>query len=228
MSNFSGGDMERIKKLLSSDVPLRWLFTGDSITHGALHTFGSRDYVQIFEERVRWEIGRVRDHIIRTAISGYKTGSILEDIQWNVLQYHPHIVSIMIGMNDAAEGIETLATFRNNYLSILDSILSSRKDTAFLLHTPNPVIPGTSGVREENLSAIADTIIKIGKERNIPVIDHYKHWQMAWKENPIRIFTWMTDGVHPGSQGHLAFARLLLKEIGIWDEHSVIGRFFIL
>lgn len=65
--------MDRIKQLLKQDKPVKWLFTGDSITHGASHTFGWRDYVQVFEERARYELGRVSDVVIRTGISGWTT-----------------------------------------------------------------------------------------------------------------------------------------------------------
>ena len=44
--------METIRRLLSRDAPVKWLFTGDSITHGALHTIGWRDYTELFSERV--------------------------------------------------------------------------------------------------------------------------------------------------------------------------------
>lgn len=56
--------MERIKKLLRSDDPLTWVFYGDSITHGLSHTFGHRDYAELFAERVRYELGRAMDIII--------------------------------------------------------------------------------------------------------------------------------------------------------------------
>ncbi len=38
----SGQDLEKIKALLERKKPNIWLFTGDSITHGAKHTQGYR------------------------------------------------------------------------------------------------------------------------------------------------------------------------------------------
>jgi len=35
--------MQRIKDILKSEKPVKWLFYGDSITHGALYTSGWRD-----------------------------------------------------------------------------------------------------------------------------------------------------------------------------------------
>src|SRR5665647_1822505 len=58
------GDLERIKELLRQKNPLKWLFTGDSITAGVEHTHGYRSYPEIFGERIRWEMGRPRDIVI--------------------------------------------------------------------------------------------------------------------------------------------------------------------
>ena len=48
--------MQAIQKLIRSAEPVKWLFYGDSITHGAVHTFGARDYTEHFTERVRFEL----------------------------------------------------------------------------------------------------------------------------------------------------------------------------
>src|SRR4029077_19894017 len=57
-----------IKQLLAGKRPLTWVFTGDSITHGALHTLGWRSYPEHFAERVRWEQRRMRHVGIHTGI----------------------------------------------------------------------------------------------------------------------------------------------------------------
>jgi len=80
--------MERIKQLLQSDQPLKWLFYGDSITHGALHTFGWRDYTEHFTERVRFEMNRRRDIVIKTAFSGNSTKDLLD--YWMSNAFHPN------------------------------------------------------------------------------------------------------------------------------------------
>src|SRR5262249_8094820 len=93
-----------IKQLLAAREPVVRIFTGDSITHGALHTLGWRSYPEHFAERVRWELGRMRDVVINTGISGDQTGGLLADLDWRVLHFQPHVVSIMLGMNDCSRG----------------------------------------------------------------------------------------------------------------------------
>ena len=47
-----------------------WLFTGDSITQGAAHIGEARSYPQLFEEWIRYQMGRSHDFVVNTAISG--------------------------------------------------------------------------------------------------------------------------------------------------------------
>ena len=47
--------LEDLRAMLANrSRPLTWVFTGDSITHGAKHTAGCRSYPEHFAERVRW------------------------------------------------------------------------------------------------------------------------------------------------------------------------------
>src|SRR5690606_15567526 len=82
-------DLQILKQMLKNKEPNIWLFTGDSITHGAKHTHGHRSYPEVFQERVRWEISRVRDIVINTGISGNAAGDILSDFEWRVARFQP-------------------------------------------------------------------------------------------------------------------------------------------
>src|SRR5262245_5879886 len=103
-----------IKQLLAGKKALTWVFTGDSITHGALHTLGWRSYPEHFAERVRWELRRMRDVVINTGISGDRTGGLLADLNWRALRFQLHVVSVMLGMNDAGSGTPGRETFEKN------------------------------------------------------------------------------------------------------------------
>ncbi|MBL8294024.1 MAG: SGNH/GDSL hydrolase family protein, partial [Bryobacterales bacterium] len=78
-----------IREKLSGKEPLTWVFTGDSITHGALHTMGWRSYPEHFAERVRWELRRVRDIVINTGISGDRMPRLVGDAEWRVHRFRP-------------------------------------------------------------------------------------------------------------------------------------------
>jgi acyl-CoA thioesterase-1 len=216
-------DLERVKKLLESNAPVRWVFAGDSVTSGVLYTFGERDYVQLFEERLRWELQRDQHIVIKSAVSGWNTEALKKNIEWNVLKFDPDVVSIMMGMNDA--GFVTVEQFKANTNVILDQI-AERTNAAVILHTPNPLAPGLSN-RDAAVAAVAQAVREIGAERGLPVVDQYAAYEQAWKENGRRVFVWMADGVHPGTIGHRVFAREMMKVLGIWDEKSETGKLII-
>lgn len=213
--------MERVKQLFEQERPIRWLFAGDSITHGVVHTFGERDYVQIFEERIRCEMQRPFDLVFRTAISGWTTKDLRENLDWAILQQNPTVVSLMIGMNDACD--LSLDAFTDNYNAVLDE-LAENCSAQVILHTPNPVIPGTEPFREPRLPVFAERVWQIAADRDLPLVNHWEEWQKAWKEYPYRSFGWMSDAIHPNAFGHRAFARLLMQELGIWNESSLCCR----
>src|ERR1051325_8863755 len=145
--------MERIQSVLQSTAPAIWIFEGDSITHGALHTFGWRDYTEQLTERIRFELGRSRDVIIKTAVSGHTTRDLLGDFDWRVRQFHPTVVFLMFGMNDCASDQELVpAEFRSNLRSLCRSILDDGSALP-VLQTTCPIMPGGAPNRERNFDA---------------------------------------------------------------------------
>lgn len=206
-----------IQCLLQSPEPVTWVFTGDSITHGALHTLGWRSYPEHFAERVRWELARVRDVVINTGISGDRTGGILKDFSWRVARFEPDVVSLMFGMNDCGTGPDGREAFRANLLALIDRVQAAR--ALPLLHTPNTVYWKNSQGRED-LPAYAQIIREVAEQRGVAVVDHYAEWSQA-KPDQESLLPWLQDqSIHPGVYGHRVFARGLFRALGIYDDKS--------
>ena len=112
---------DSIAKHLSSpgDKPWCWLFYGDSITHGAKHTHGWRDFTEIFAERLRWEMSLRQDVVINTGISGNSTVDLLNDYDWRVRHWQPNVVFILIGTNDIIK-LDNIGLFKSNLLRLLE------------------------------------------------------------------------------------------------------------
>ncbi len=214
--------MQRIADLLTSGKPLKWLFYGDSITHGGLHTFGARDYTEHFSERVRTEMGRPQDIIIKTAISGNTTRDLLRDYDWRLAQFSPHIVFLMIGMNDCSTGREISAKeFRENLRQLC--FLMEEAGVLPVLQTTCPILPGTAPDREPNFPIFMNIIREVAAGRNLPLVDHEAEWQQKAEKH----FYWMSNAFHPNAAGHTAFAHTLLKALGIFDPATPTGRLFV-
>lgn len=205
--------LDAIKALFSRKEPITWVFTGDSITHGALHTFGWRSYPEHFAERVRWEMRRMRDVVINTGISGDHTKPLLADLEWRALQFKPAVVSIMEGMNDSSLGEKYRETYRKNLIALIERVRAS--GALPLINTQNTILGG-----RPDLPAYAEITRKVAQEMNAALVDHYANWQ---KERPTRekLNVWIEDKtLHPGVYGHRAFAHLIFKELGIFDPKS--------
>lgn len=212
-------DLERIKELLGQKNPLKWLFTGDSITAGVKHTQGYRSYPEVFGERIRWEMNRPRDVVINTAISGNVTQNILDDFNWRVEQFKPHVVSLMIGTNDCTRKEMTTKIFETRLNTLLDRIRET--DAVPILHTPNIIITAHAPERA-SLPEYVKTIRNIAEKKSIILIDNYSHWEETKKSNSkINVFKeWLNDPVHPDGAGHQEIARLMFKELSIFNPND--------
>lgn len=210
-------ELLRIQELLRGQQPVTWIFTGDSITHGALHTLGWRSYPEHFAERVRWELGRVRDIVINTGISGERTGGLLADFDWRALRFQPQVVSIMIGMNDCAAGEAGRETFRDNLVALVEAVRTAGGIP--LLNTPNTVYVANSAGRED-LPAYATIVRETAVAMSAPLVDHWAHWQAA-KPDQEELLPWLEDrSIHPGVYGHREFAKEIFRVLGIYDAES--------
>jgi lysophospholipase L1-like esterase len=212
-----------IASLLTRAEPVRWLFTGDSITHGAGHTYGERDFVQLFEERLRWELGRRRDHVIRTAISGRTVADLEADLDWSVRDYRPDVVSLMFGLNDCATTTPDTADFARRYRGIIDSLRSDGAEV--ILHTPNRLLTTDTAERQRNLPEYVEAVRALAAETGVVLVDHYADWRACDEAGQLE--HWIEQGCHPGGAGHRVLARSLLIRLGMWDPSSTTGRFFV-
>ena len=210
-------DLQRIKSLLSDkNESHRWLLTGDSITHGAKHTHGYRSYPEIFQERLRWELGRPRDIAINTGMSGHTTTHILNDFEWRVSQFKPVMVSIMIGTNDCSKPDMSETLYRSNLNAIVEKI----RDLGAIpvLHTPNPIIIEKAPERK-TLPDYIPVIRDIAKIHDTLLVDNYAYWEEAAKQkSQTMVFReWLNDPLHPNQTGHQEIAMLMFKTLDVFD-----------
>src|SRR5262245_6558094 len=206
-----------IKQFLAGKKALTWVFTGDSITHGALHTLGWRSYPEHFAERVRWELRRMRDVVINTGISGDRTGGLLADIDWRVLRFKPDVVSVMFGMNDCSLGMAGRERFRKNLAEMARKVQNA--GAIVLLNTPNTVYVKAAAGRGD-LPAYAEIVRDLAAKEKLALVDHWQHWQKT-KPDQEKLLAWLEDrSIHPNVYGHRAFANLIFRELGIFDPKS--------
>jgi len=210
--------MERVKSLLKADKPVKWLFHGDSITHGAFHTFGARDYTELFAERVRWELRRCGDLVLNSAYSGFTSRDLLADFDWRVGQFAPDVVFVMIGMNDCVDGRGGLDEFKENLRTLVGRI-----GGLAVLQTCCPILPNSAPEREPRYPAFMDAVQEVAAAEKLPLVDHHRHWLA----NSDKHFYWMNDAIHPNAAGHAAMAHHLFKCLDIFDAAAITCRLLV-
>jgi lysophospholipase L1-like esterase len=209
--------VEGIKQLLARKEPVTWVFTGDSITHGALHTKGWRSYPEHFGERVRWELKRMRDIVVNTGVSGEKADGLLADLDWRVLHLKPEAVSIMLGMNDCTLGEVGRQIFRKNLTAIVSKVMAA--GAIPILNTPNTVFVKNADTRAD-LPGYVQVVRDVALGTKAILVDHYAHWEKV-KPTQEALLKWLADeSIHPNYIGHREMAKQLFTDLEIFDTES--------
>jgi lysophospholipase L1-like esterase len=212
-------DMGRIATILNSNTPATWLFTGDSITHGALHTHGWRSYPEHWTERVRWELGKPknRDFVIDTGVSGATSADLVNEFDRRIKAFSPQVVSVMIGTNDIATAGLGPETYRQNLLSLIRSVRALPGPPAVVLQSPNPVDPARWPGRV-GLDRYAQVMAEVAEQERTVFVDHYRHWTAGGRV-PLEL---LADGLHPDEQGHLHLVHKMIRDLRVFDADSKV------
>ena len=217
-------DFEKISAHLNTKAsePWTWLFYGDSITHGALHTHGFRAFPEIFAERIRWELRLLYDVVINTAISGQSTVQLLDEsrFNWRVSRFAPNVVFILIGMNDIVK-LKSAEKFHANLLELVRRIRSIGAIPVLQTNGKILFVPENEKyiMRYENLPQYNDTVRQVAADESIILIDHDAYWnEFICDEETLKLH--LGEAIHPGGSGHLAMAKLIFQTFNIFDPES--------
>jgi len=194
-------------------TPLTWLCAGDSITQGLVHTREERTWFELFHEQVRGTAGRRLDAVINTGVSGWTTGLVLGEYDRLIGRFGADVVSISLGMNDAADVERATPHDPDSFAANLTELVRrSRADGAHtvILQTPNTISPSAMAVRGR-LATYAERVRQVAAETDSILVDHHRFWLDTFGESdPVR---WLHDPIHPNGLGHRAMANLMLRTL---------------
>ena len=201
--------------MIEGDKGLNIVFTGDSITHGPLHTKGYRSYTEHFRERLKEKFKNENIMVFNTGVSGATTRDIIRDFHICVNIYDPDVVFIMLGMNDSSNQIVPLEEYRSNILELINKV---REIGAIpIIQTSNIIKMDLS---RKSLKFYMDIVRAVARENNVMLIDHYSHWEELEKENSNLKNELLNDLIHPNEKGHLEIVKFIFKELDIFEEDS--------
>lgn len=203
-------DFLKLQSLFRSSKPLKWLFAGDSITHGCLHTKDYPRFSEIFEFYLGANPFRRKDLVFNTGVSGATTAECLSyENEW-LYSLKADIVFICFGMNDANRDEVTLEMYKNNLIHFIKSL---REQGALpVLQTPQ------LSARRKLTDEYNDVIRKIAEEEKVLLVDLDEYWKSHRKD----VRGMMNDPIHPNRYGHLQWTRLLIKALGLPEVSEVL------
>ncbi len=202
-------DFSSLQKLFYSNKPLRWLFAGDSITHGCLHTKEYPRFSEIFEFYLSENPPRRGDLVLNTGVSGATSAECLDyEKEWLFLT-KADAAFICFGMNDAVRDNVSADIFRNNLLHFIRAL--REREILPILQTPQ------LSKRKKYTDPYNDIIRETADREKVLLVDLDEYWKGHKRE----VKGMMSDSVHPDRYGHLQWARLMIKALGFPERSKV-------
>jgi len=221
-------NMKKTLNKLKNGQHVKIVALGDSITETTFHTKGRMNWLALLHEAIFETYGNGVCSIINSGKCASSYEEALLRLDRDLLAYEPDLAILALGMNDAGQGLAALGRFKANVREMIAKIRSSCK-SEILIRTPNPVVtvhglPLPAGQDcpgkvwdsvQRPLKQYAAALVEIAGELDCAVVDHYSLWALkhfTFKQptaDPTGLWPRMSDAIHPGYLGHLAFFREL-------------------
>ncbi|WP_374977195.1 SGNH/GDSL hydrolase family protein [Microbacterium trichothecenolyticum] len=215
-------DLTRLRTLLDAAEPLTWVLTGDSVTHGLVHTQGSRNYVEHLHELIRGDMVRVKDAVINTAISGWRIVQLLDDFDGRVAAWRPHVVTLMIGTNDCSTGGVLPAIEPAEFAADVTEFVTRVRDLgAIPVLLTQPPIDVANAPERARIAEFAQAVRDVAAQQQTILVDHFARFAELGSAHPGRI-AWglLNDPFHPNAAGHALLALGVAEALGLQPSPS--------
>ena len=194
----------------------RVLFYGDSITHGGKYVC----YLQLFEN-LRHPGSGVR--LLNGGRSGGTVRTGLVNFDRELKASRPDRAFVMFGMNDigVANRAKALEGYRANVSNLVSRFTAAGVTPVLMTPTPydeyNLKAGANTPTRNEGLASAAEIVRRTAKGHNLGTVDFHAPMTKLFRESA-EDFVFCRDRVHPGNEGHLYMAALVLDAMGVSPE----------
>jgi lysophospholipase L1-like esterase len=208
----------------------RLLFQGDSITdmnrgrneNDRNHHLG-HGYVYLIAARLNVEMAEAQLDFLNRGISGHTVADLRGRWQSDAIDLEPDLLSILVGANDAARGIQPEA-FESDYRYILDAGRERNSELRLVLLDPFVLRSGRLKDEDQWIARRAATeklrvvVARLAKDYKAVHIKTQHIFDVA--ATAVSPDQWIWDGVHPLPQGHELIARNWLQEVSARWPHA--------
>jgi lysophospholipase L1-like esterase len=207
----------------------RVVFYGDSITQNGLYARVVEMFVATrFPE---WTVAFYNSGVGGDKVTGGWAGDIETRLKRDVIAHKPTVVTIMLGMNDAAYRpydtalFDAYATGYRRIVARLKEALPGVRVTLIQPSAYDDVTRGTGfpGGYNSVLRRYGAFVQELGREAEATVVDLntplVAGLETLNKSNPALARQLVPDRIHPGASGHLVMASALLRA---WNAPSLV------
>jgi hypothetical protein len=168
-------------------------------------------FVTHFSQFVRWQLQRFPDVVIDSCLPEDSICVLNEQLEQRALRFEPQAVFVMCGAEEAASGLDGLDDFEEALQSIIWSLLD--RGITPVIHTPALTLD--SGDALMDTLVYVEAIRSITAELDVPLIDHWEHWEASTFELG-QIESWYEPySSLPGKEGHEQICELMLRKLGL-------------
>ncbi len=193
---------------LETGRPLKVVCLGDSVTGVYYHTGGRRAYPEMLSLALRKVFPRADVSVVNAGISGHTTRDALVRLERDVIAHHPHLVTVMFGLNDVVR------VPADEYQSNLTTIIRKCRDAGaeVLLCTPNSVLE-TPGRPSKKLRAYGEALRAVAAQEKVPVCDCFAAFEAVRTRDYSTWRRMLSDEIHPNMDGHKLTAAEIARSI---------------
>ncbi len=207
----------------------RLLFQGDSITDmnwgrdqtDRNHYLG-HSYVYLIAARLGVDMPHAQLDVVTRGKSGNTVANLRNRWQQDAIDMKPDLLSILIGTNDAGQGVQPDG-FESNYRFILDASFEANRSLRLVLLDPFVLRSGplTDNAMWSSRRAAVDRLRDIVHQLAVEYDAVHIKLQDIFDAAAASVFPqhWLWDGVHPLPQGHELIARNWLQKVSArWPQ----------
>ena len=210
--SFSAEELEPLRTiphLLSSPLPVSWLFVGDSFTpKDVTEPRPWRAYTNRFAGAVRSHFRRPKDVFIDATFPSARLSEVLFDFERRIAKFEPDICFLSLSIAEA----DSKAVERFERMLVRLIRWAKKFDCQMVVQTP-PCLPSKSDAELTRRLILVEAIRSIAAEHSVPLVDHWEHWE--WATTKVgHTESWFDAATHtPDEQGHRQLAKRLIHDL---------------
>lgn len=199
--------------LITSALPVSWLFVGDSFTPENTHEPRPwRVYTTRFSGAVRSHFHRSKDVFIDATFPGARLSEVLFDFERRIAKFEPDVCFLGLSLKDGDS--KSIERFERMLVRLIR--WSKKFDCQLVIQTP-PCLPSRSDAELTRRLILVESVRGITAEHAAPLVDHWAHWE----ESVIPTSTaerWIDPATHtPDEMGHRQLAWRLINDLKLKD-----------